>query len=254
METLYKEINFRTRLEARWAVFYDFLGIPFRYEREKMQPDSYLHPSYFSLPEQQMLVLIKGSQEDQELSSRSQFEAEAMILSERNNGEDIYTFFGQIPIVDGFTSLDYGDADNDSAHRVCSFPFNEDEDTETEGFFDHCYAWCECPECGLLDVQYGGRAARNKCGCLEGDKGNNCGSLKLNMAYEAARKATFGGAAIFVAAGYVYLIQAGPYYKIGKAKVVGKRIKQIKLQLPYPTHFVHSIEDRRLWQTRKLLA
>jgi hypothetical protein len=34
IETRYKGFRFRSRLEARWAVFFDTLGLPFRYEVE----------------------------------------------------------------------------------------------------------------------------------------------------------------------------------------------------------------------------
>jgi hypothetical protein len=34
IETIYKGYRFRSRLEARWAVFFDALGIPYDYEPE----------------------------------------------------------------------------------------------------------------------------------------------------------------------------------------------------------------------------
>ena len=34
IETMYKGYHFRSRLEARWAVFFDTLGIPWKYENE----------------------------------------------------------------------------------------------------------------------------------------------------------------------------------------------------------------------------
>ena len=34
IETVYKGYRFRSRLEARWAVFFDALGIHYRYELE----------------------------------------------------------------------------------------------------------------------------------------------------------------------------------------------------------------------------
>jgi hypothetical protein len=40
----------------------------------------------------------------------------------------------------------------------------------------------------------------------------------------------------------VYLLKAGPYYKIGKAKDLDNRVNQIRLQLPYPVEVMHSIE------------
>jgi Meiotically up-regulated gene 113 len=44
--------------------------------------------------------------------------------------------------------------------------------------------------------------------------------------------------------GFVYLLKAGPFYKIGKAVDLDKRLRRIKLQLPYPVELVHSIEAR----------
>ena len=42
--------------------------------------------------------------------------------------------------------------------------------------------------------------------------------------------------------GVVYLLQAGHYYKIGKAIDLRKRVRQIELKLPYPVEVIHSIE------------
>ena len=53
IETMYNGYKFRSRLEARWAVFFDAAGIPYEYEQEGFElsdgtrylPDFYL-PSY----------------------------------------------------------------------------------------------------------------------------------------------------------------------------------------------------------------
>ncbi len=41
--------------------------------------------------------------------------------------------------------------------------------------------------------------------------------------------------------GHVYLLKAGPYYKIGKANSIDRRIRQVQLQLPYPVELIHTI-------------
>jgi Meiotically up-regulated gene 113 len=41
--------------------------------------------------------------------------------------------------------------------------------------------------------------------------------------------------------GGVYLLKAGPFYKIGKADVFDRRIKQVRLQLPYEVEVAHLI-------------
>jgi hypothetical protein len=51
IQTFYKGFYFRSRLEARWAVFFDSLGIPWEYEHEGFErgEDKYL-PDFY-LPE-----------------------------------------------------------------------------------------------------------------------------------------------------------------------------------------------------------
>lgn len=46
--------------------------------------------------------------------------------------------------------------------------------------------------------------------------------------------------------GIVYLLQAGPFYKIGKTTNFNQRLKQIKLQLPYPVTVVHTISTTEI--------
>lgn len=63
IETVYRGVRFRSRLEARWAVFFDTLGIPWEYEKEGYRVGSnrraYL-PDFW-LPEQRSWVEVKGS-------------------------------------------------------------------------------------------------------------------------------------------------------------------------------------------------
>lgn len=67
IETLYKGYRFRSRLEARWAVFFDTVGIEYRYEPEGFEKGSgtdvvrYL-PDFY-LPGSQTWVEVKGSNE-----------------------------------------------------------------------------------------------------------------------------------------------------------------------------------------------
>ena len=42
--------------------------------------------------------------------------------------------------------------------------------------------------------------------------------------------------------GVVYLLKSGQFYKIGKATDLKKRLREIKLQLPFETEVIHSIE------------
>lgn len=64
IETVYKGYRFRSRLEARWAVFFDAAGIQYRYETEGFKTESgdmYL-PDFY-LPEYRMYAEVKGDEE-----------------------------------------------------------------------------------------------------------------------------------------------------------------------------------------------
>ena len=60
IETEYKGYRFRSRLEARWAVCFDELDIPWRYELEGFELGRYRYLPDFYLPEMALWVEIKG--------------------------------------------------------------------------------------------------------------------------------------------------------------------------------------------------
>ncbi len=67
IETIYRGYRFRSRLEARWAVFFDTLGIPFEYEPEGFElPGGLRYLPDFRLPEQGGWVEIKGREPTEE--------------------------------------------------------------------------------------------------------------------------------------------------------------------------------------------
>lgn len=64
IETVYNGYRFRSRLEARWAVFFDALGIEYQYELEGIDLDNGLKylPDFF-LPKSQLYIEIKSKLE-----------------------------------------------------------------------------------------------------------------------------------------------------------------------------------------------
>jgi len=71
IETVYNGYRFRSRLEARWAVFFDALGVRYEYELDGFDLGElgwYL-PDFF-LPEHQCWVEIKGTQASGEEAER----------------------------------------------------------------------------------------------------------------------------------------------------------------------------------------
>jgi hypothetical protein len=62
IETAYKGYRFRSRLEARWAVFFDALGVRWEYEPEgfDLGPDGWYLPDFW-LPGPRMWAEVKAS-------------------------------------------------------------------------------------------------------------------------------------------------------------------------------------------------
>lgn len=59
IETLYEGYRFRSRLEARWAVFFDALGIKYLYELEGFNLDDIWYLPDFYLPQVKMWAEVK---------------------------------------------------------------------------------------------------------------------------------------------------------------------------------------------------
>jgi hypothetical protein len=67
IETVYKGYRFRSRLEARWAVFFDSLGLEWQYELEGFDlGDGVYYLPDFWLSHQQIWLEIKGAFPDYE--------------------------------------------------------------------------------------------------------------------------------------------------------------------------------------------
>jgi hypothetical protein len=61
LETKYKGYRFRSRTEARWAVYFDAIGIRWEYEKEGFHmPDGTCYLPDFWLPDVQMWAEVKG--------------------------------------------------------------------------------------------------------------------------------------------------------------------------------------------------
>lgn len=60
IETVYKGYKFRSRLEARWAVFFDAFGIEYVYEPEGFEKNGVKYLPDFYLPESKTFVEVKG--------------------------------------------------------------------------------------------------------------------------------------------------------------------------------------------------
>jgi len=60
IDTIYKDFKFRSRLEARWAIFFDELGLLWEYEKEGFEVDGLKYLPDFWLPALDCWIEVKG--------------------------------------------------------------------------------------------------------------------------------------------------------------------------------------------------
>jgi hypothetical protein len=175
IETIYKGYRFRSRLEARWAVFFDALGIPWEYEKEGFNINGKYYLPDFYLPEIDTYIEIKPASKD-EPDEWPDHPYDAIL---RELG---YTALDDLPQLIIIKGNPWVNPDDESDFEYCGF---------IPG--DYMYYFCECPSCGKIGIQFEGRAARI-CGskCLpDSDKSYNTHSERLLAAYLKARQARF---------------------------------------------------------------
>ena len=176
IETIYNGVRFRSRTEARWAVFMDALSVVWEYEREGFDlGDGVLYLPDFWLPQLNCWIEIKGAR------AVPEDELEKVRRLAKQSGKDVYLFCGSplAPDEDN-PNLWYG-----AESAADWFP--------SEGGQDGHYLWCACPKCHRIGIEFDGRAGRIGCGCVLGDKTYNFRSTRLLAAYSKAREARLDG-------------------------------------------------------------
>lgn len=181
IETAYKGYRFRSRLEARWAVFFDTLDVRWEYEKEGYRLPSGNYLPDFWLPKIKTWVETKGklpSKREQKLASE---------LAEGTKSR-VILIHGPVP---GW------DIDGDTGQN-----FHHTNRVDMYGKlppWDNFYGFCVCEECGLVGIEYQGRSDRLKCKkgkkpCKKsshGDKGQTYDHSRILQAVFASRAARF---------------------------------------------------------------
>ena len=144
IETRYKGYRFRSRLEARWAVFFDAMGVRFEYEKEGFHlPSGRLYLPDFWLPSLGCWAEIKPVPEGfdgQPWMPKGSLEEEFFRDTEHGGaGQPGFVIYG--------TPGDPVEYSADSPY-ACAVAY------------DSPYFWCLCPWCGKAGVEFDGRGAR----------------------------------------------------------------------------------------------
>lgn len=183
IETRYKGYRFRSRLEARWAVFFDSLGVKWEYEREgfDLGKSGYYLPDFF-IPELGWVEIKPASLDDDEEDKLQAFGSK---IEQR-----IYVFIGNIPnpeTVDLYGSPWDGGWYDDGIVLFKDLGYDADGDSG--------YQWCSCVSGKHFGIEYEARGGRISCGCNpnpdDGKKYYSGAHPTIVAAYAAARSARF---------------------------------------------------------------
>ncbi len=90
IDTEYNGYKFRSRIEARWAVFFDAVGLKYEYEKEGYDLDGVWYLPDFWIPELDLFIEIKGT-------SLIEIEEKKIELLCKKSGKKVYLLSGQIP-------------------------------------------------------------------------------------------------------------------------------------------------------------
>lgn len=184
IETRYAGCHFRSRLEARWAVFFNNLGVRWDYELQGFHLPAGPYLPDFWLPEINSGIWFEVKPDTPDC------------LAERNTGkwdQLVEMTKKSLVIAHGMPRPDqdliYG-AMNINGWME-EYGFFRDEDGVPSTWWDNGRAFCECPECGKISIQFEGRSARIGCHPDGSDRRHTYDSLRILDAYRMALSARF---------------------------------------------------------------
>jgi hypothetical protein len=186
LPTRYAGCHFRSRTEARWAVFFDTLGVPWQYEPQGFDLNGHRYLPDFWLPSLNAWYEVKGR-------PPTEHEEELALQLANGTGCNVYIVWGDIPRnpdTNGYDQIISPSRFGDEPRGITPVPN-----------WDIYYAWCVCPHCGKVGIQFEARGER-VCPHPEhpeqrhpkfgrSDRGHTGNDRRLLAAYEAARSARF---------------------------------------------------------------
>jgi hypothetical protein len=137
IETVYHGIRFRSRLEAKWAVTFDLLNIPWRYE--PMDLREYIPDYLLPFAKRPLLVEIRPEQ----------FQKEAMRSIDSSGWDGDAAVIGDFTFASSPVNLGFFRQDGEWHPECCSATCRSCR----RAFIYPLGAWWICPNCGLASVE-----------------------------------------------------------------------------------------------------
>lgn len=147
IETIYRGYRFRSRLEARWGVFFDKLGISWEYEKEGYSLNGVWYLPDFWLPDQQCFVEIKGEWKPCSYSEGDEVAQKAHLLA-LASGHHVYVFAGS-----SFVAINLPGMRGEFCHHV-HYPWKGMWATvffSSGGWYSPC-VFVQCRRCGRIAI------------------------------------------------------------------------------------------------------
>jgi hypothetical protein len=150
IETIYSGIRFRSKTEAKWALFMDIIGCKWIYEPEGYDlGNGVFYCPDFYLPDIETFLEIKpitGGHPSPTIALAAQ------------SGKRVITMRGE-------PFFYQHDEDAGTCHQLGLQNYGDDWCRDNQCGEDFGYAFCMCPSCGWIDIEWRGRGRRMKCGC-----------------------------------------------------------------------------------------
>jgi hypothetical protein len=193
IETVYGGYRFRSRIEARWAVFFTRLGLEWEYEEQGYQLDSqrrYLPD--FLLPELGLFIEIKPLNAfliDPDGVKRWEYFAREVA----DRGRHERSVPSLYPGVRAEVAMICGPIPNPDRVSPCGPPPAEMPYQQGVNILDDWnWAWCACPSGKHFDIQFSALGNRIACRCKKPSGDAPAGNHpRIVNAYAAARAARF---------------------------------------------------------------
>lgn len=175
IEVEYNGHRFRSKTEAKWAMFMDIIGCKYIYEPEgyDLGDGVYYCPDFY-LPQFDSFLEIKP------ITGGFESPTDKFV---RATKKTIYTFRG-LP-------RHWWDREPDD-REVQMFMPNEKSPDDIYVGWDNSQEFCICPHCRKVGIEFDGRTDRIKCKCKKsnhGDKGYNWDDPLLLKAYKLTKSA-----------------------------------------------------------------
>jgi len=189
IDTVYNGYKFRSRLEARWAVFFDSLGIKYEYEQEgfdlgenaKLMFGNSIYLPDFFLPEMDVFVEVKPEIDTMSQKEWEEFSKPMLISLAKLHGLGMQKNKDAIAL--------FGTPGQENIHLYG--PKNSDGNPFTY------LKWAECRHCenaywlfnssDLAGIRIGSNHTHKKCG----ERYPLADTGKLKKAYQKSRQARF---------------------------------------------------------------